>query len=85
VDAGSGTHDGIVERVIRESDGAAQYPTLTRTNYSGWALVVKVQLQAQGMWDAVPSRAGRKSYRDGWLGSSAFVGSDTTIIIIIPE
>ena len=41
------------ERVVRESSGSAQYPTLTRTNYADWAMVIRIQLQAQGLWEAV--------------------------------
>jgi hypothetical protein len=26
-----------------------QYPTLTRTNYNEWALLMKVNMQAQGI------------------------------------
>ncbi|CAH9146107.1 unnamed protein product [Cuscuta epithymum] len=53
---GSDTH--IVERVIRESDGAAHYPTLTRTNYGDWTILMKVQLQAQGLWDVIEEGPG---------------------------
>ncbi|KAK1648821.1 hypothetical protein QYE76_066626 [Lolium multiflorum] len=41
------------ERVVREGSGSAQYPTLTRTNYAEWAMVMRVQLQAQHLWDAI--------------------------------
>src|SRR5438105_12485890 len=41
------------ERVIREGGGGAQYPVLTRTNYADWAIIMRVQLQAQGLWDVV--------------------------------
>src|SRR5438128_11416241 len=43
----------VRERVIREGGGGAQYPVLTRTNYADWAIIMRVQLQAQGLWDAV--------------------------------
>ncbi|XP_022925331.1 uncharacterized protein LOC111432621 [Cucurbita moschata] len=32
-----------------------QYPTLSRTNYSAWAMKMKVYLRAQGVWDAIES------------------------------
>ena len=48
----------IVERVVRESDGAAHFPALTRTNYADWAILMKVQLQAQGLWDVVEDGPG---------------------------
>src|SRR5436190_2459686 len=43
----------VRERVIREGGGGAQYPVLTCTNYADWAIIMRVQLQAQGLWDAV--------------------------------
>jgi hypothetical protein len=29
------------------------YPTLTRSNYAEWSLVMQVNLQAVGLWDAI--------------------------------
>ena len=43
----------VRERVVRESTSSAQYPTLTRSNYAEWAMVMRVQLQAQHLWDAI--------------------------------
>uniref|UniRef100_A0ACD5V9N0 Uncharacterized protein n=1 Tax=Avena sativa TaxID=4498 RepID=A0ACD5V9N0_AVESA len=40
----------VRERVVREGGGNAQYPVLTRTNYPEWAMVMRVQLQAQHLW-----------------------------------
>jgi hypothetical protein len=38
------------ERVIEKSSSAGIiYPTLTRTNYTEWSLVMKVNLQAAGL------------------------------------
>jgi hypothetical protein len=34
------------------------YPTLTRTNYTEWSLVMKVNLQAAGLWDVIESGVG---------------------------
>ena len=41
------------ERVVRESTSSAQYPMLTRSNYAEWAMVMRVQLQAQHLWDVI--------------------------------
>jgi hypothetical protein len=38
------------------------YLTLTRTNYTEWSLVMKVNLQAAGLWDVIEFGAG--DYRD---------------------
>ena len=43
----------VRERVVRESTSSAQYPTLTRSNYAEWAMVMRVQLQAHHLWDAI--------------------------------
>ena len=43
----------VVERVIRESGGAGNWPQLTKTNYDSWALLMKLKLQARHLWEAV--------------------------------
>jgi hypothetical protein len=48
----------VVERIICESDGGGHVPPLTRTNYVEWALLMKVQLQVAGLWDAVTTDVG---------------------------
>ncbi|CAH9074982.1 unnamed protein product [Cuscuta epithymum] len=34
-----------------------QYPMLTRSNYPAWALKMRVNLKAQGVWDVIETRA----------------------------
>jgi hypothetical protein len=41
------------EIVVRESSGSATNPTLTRSNYAEWGMVMRVQLQAQRLWDVI--------------------------------
>ncbi|XP_073363375.1 uncharacterized protein [Aegilops tauschii subsp. strangulata] len=46
----------VPERVIREAarhGGTIVYPTLTSTNYIEWALVMQINLRAQGLWEAM--------------------------------
>jgi transposase InsO family protein len=43
----------IVERVVKEAGAAIVYPELTKTNYTEWALVMQVNFEAQGLWDAL--------------------------------
>jgi hypothetical protein len=38
--------------VVKES-GGVKYPTLTRTNYTHWSLVMKVMLQSRNLWDTI--------------------------------
>lgn len=42
-----------MERVIERSSSSVSYPILTRTNYTEWSLVMRVNLQAQDLWDAI--------------------------------
>jgi hypothetical protein len=49
---GSGKDD--VVRVVREiGGGAANWPMLTKTNCTTWALVMKVKMKARNLWEAI--------------------------------
>ncbi|XP_039117525.1 uncharacterized protein LOC120253262 [Dioscorea cayenensis subsp. rotundata] len=37
----------------RDGTVTLQYPLLTKSNYSAWALKMKVYMRAQGVWDAI--------------------------------
>jgi hypothetical protein len=54
---GGNEHHGrelvVRERVAREVTGGSQWPTLTRTNYADWSVIMRVQLQVHGLWEAV--------------------------------
>jgi hypothetical protein len=39
----------VIQRVIHEVGSGSSYPTLTKTNYSDWALLMKVKLKAQAL------------------------------------
>jgi hypothetical protein len=43
----------VVECVIEKSVTGITYPVLTHTNYSEWSLVMRVNLQAAGLWDGI--------------------------------
>jgi hypothetical protein len=43
----------MVQRVIREVSARSGYPTLTKTNYLDWALLMKVNLRARMLWDVI--------------------------------
>jgi hypothetical protein len=46
--------DGVViQRMIREVGGGSSYPALTKTNYSDWALLMKVKLKARAIWSVI--------------------------------
>jgi len=42
----------VVQRVVKEAS-STPYPQLTRTNYEDWSLLMRVKLEARGLWDAV--------------------------------
>ncbi|XP_071685113.1 uncharacterized protein [Lolium perenne] len=54
---GRGQHHGRElaprERVVRDVTGGSQWPTMTRTNYADCAVLMRVQLQVHGLWEAV--------------------------------
>jgi hypothetical protein len=43
----------IIQHIIKESDGSTPWLMLTKLNYNGWSLLMKVKLQARQLWDAV--------------------------------
>jgi hypothetical protein len=44
----------VVERVASEHVAPVEnFPVLTKTNYYDWAALMRVMLQARGLWDAV--------------------------------
>lgn len=45
-----GDRELVIQRVVRE--GNNQYPLLTKTNYYGWAALMKLKLQARSLWTA---------------------------------
>ena len=71
--------DVVVERVVKEvggGGGSIQYPTLTRTNYSNWALLMHVNLEAASLWHAVePDDLDIIRYREDRLALAAILRS----------
>jgi hypothetical protein len=39
----------VIQRVIREVGDRSSYPALTKTNYSDWALLMKVKLKVHAL------------------------------------
>ena len=72
-----GRHRGgevVIERVVKEASGSVQYPMLTRTNYQEWSLLMRVNLQAQGLWQAVEPEEGEVvEYREDRLALAAIL------------
>jgi hypothetical protein len=57
-----GDRNIVTERVVEKSSSSLVFPTLTRTNYTEWSLVMKVNLQAAGLWEVIHSSDG--DYRE---------------------
>jgi hypothetical protein len=46
--------DGVViQRVIYEVGGGSSYPSLTKSNYTDWALLMKVKLKVRALWSVI--------------------------------
>ena len=50
---GASNEGVVVQGVIREVSGGSSYPVLTKTNYSDWALLMKVKLKARALWNII--------------------------------
>jgi hypothetical protein len=54
---GSGGNNGSGssgQRVVRKIGvGSANWPLLTKTNYTEWALIMKIKLLARNLWEAI--------------------------------
>jgi hypothetical protein len=51
---GNNGSDSFGQRVVREIGvGPANWPLLTKTNYTEWALIMKIKLQARNLWEAI--------------------------------
>jgi hypothetical protein len=57
-----GDRNIVTERVVEKSSSSLVFPTLTRTNYTEWSLVMKVNLQAAGLREVIHSGDG--DYRE---------------------
>jgi hypothetical protein len=70
-------HDGpkiIVRQTIKEANATIQYPTLTRSNYDEWAMLMQVNMEAAGIWYAVePYPDEEVEYRNDRLALAAIL------------
>ena len=48
-----GRNEVVVERIVERVAPAGNYPVLTKANYHDWAALMRVMLQARGLWTAV--------------------------------
>jgi hypothetical protein len=45
--------EDVIQRVIREVGDGSSCPALTKTNYSNWALLMKVKLKKRALWSVI--------------------------------
>ena len=43
----------MIEHVIQETDSSSYWSQLTKMNYNGWSLLIKLKMQARYLWDTV--------------------------------
>jgi hypothetical protein len=55
---GDSSGGGAVQRMIHKVGGGSSYPTLTKMNYSEWALLMKVKIKGRGLWSTVETGGG---------------------------
>lgn len=48
----------------KESSFGLSYPMLTKTNYTAWALKMKVFMQAHGVWEAIEPKDPKAAVED---------------------
>ncbi|WVZ83459.1 hypothetical protein U9M48_030605 [Paspalum notatum var. saurae] len=65
--------------VIKEASASVQYPMLTKSNYPEWVVMMRINLQAQGLWRAIDP--GNASYGDDRLALAAIARSVPTEMI----
>ena len=51
--SGGAERDLVIHRVTREISGSGSFPMLSKTNYYDGAVLIRVMLQARGLWVAV--------------------------------
>lgn len=69
----SRTRRGGELQVVHQSTGSVSYPMLTRTNYAEWAILMRVNMQAQGIWE--PVEHGVVTEREDRCALAAFLRS----------
>jgi hypothetical protein len=67
----------VRETIVREIGGggaAVTFPTLTKTNYTEWAILMRITLQGAGLWEAVDTGDATERQERQALGAAACGG-----------
>lgn len=62
-----------------------QYPLLTRSNYTAWAIKMKVYLKAQGVWGAIKSEKEVDESQDQMALAAIYQGIPEETLLLIAE
>jgi uncharacterized membrane protein YgcG len=66
----------VIRRTIKEANATIVYPTLTRTNYEEWTMLMQVNMEAARIWYVVePLPDEQVEYRDNRLALAAILRS----------
>jgi hypothetical protein len=72
--------DGVViQRVIHGVGGGSSYPDLTKTNYSDWALLMKVKLKERALWSIIED--GGTDQQEEMMALDALCGAVSTEMV----
>lgn len=76
---------GEASSSAQESSVSLQYPLLTRSNYTAWAIKMKVYLKAQGVWGAIKSEKEVDESQDQMALAAIYQGIPEETLLLIAE
>nr|GEV03841.1 hypothetical protein [Tanacetum cinerariifolium] len=79
----SSIHDEV-EGTRKEGSVTLRYPLLTKTNYFGWAIKMRVNLQAQGVWDAT-QREGVEERQDRMALAAIYQAITEDVLLMLAD
>jgi hypothetical protein len=82
--------DIVVREIVLESGGGGgvvvSWPTLTKTNYTEWAIFMRVKLQGAGLWEAVDTDdAPRRQERQAFGAILSSVPTEMVQLLAVKE
>ncbi|KAL6634298.1 hypothetical protein ACP70R_026969 [Stipagrostis hirtigluma subsp. patula] len=78
-------NDGEASSSAKESSVTLQYPLLTRSNYTAWAIKMKACLKAQGVWEAIDMEKGADTCKDQIALAAIYQGISEETLLLLAE
>ncbi|KAL6592624.1 hypothetical protein ACP70R_049299 [Stipagrostis hirtigluma subsp. patula] len=79
-------NDGEASSSAKESSSVTlQYPLLTRSNYTAWAIKMKACLKAQGVWEAIDMEKGADTRKDQMALAAIYQGIPEETLLLLAE